>query len=256
MMRAVTFTPLAGLGDNYLQISLLLKWARDLNETIVVIFFHDGYIPPDEQRANSAIHVQIDLLALLAPHPHVLFAQLPGHHPYPYDPLSVHAFSPSVMFDRQSITEYWPLERRKFTACAVPSTPYIAMAFDSVSWPQLKAFQPQEIAYFVREMTNRGYSIVDVGGNRALSEKAYIIDHAAAFVGAASGLAHVAAGLGKLCYVVVPEADHADFAWFTATLRHNGANYQDCVRYQINHDGLIDFFKLPHIFQDEAHQDV
>lgn len=109
--RAVTFTPLAGLGDNYLQNSLLLRWAKNLDEKIAIVFYHDGHVLSIEERANCAIYVQMELLELLVAHPNVIFANLPGHYLYPYDPQIVHAFSPSVMFDREVIPQYWPLDR-------------------------------------------------------------------------------------------------------------------------------------------------
>lgn len=244
MKSAVTFTPLAGLGDNYVQISMLMNWAAEINDEIVVVYRSDGHVPTIEQRANSAIHVQVELLRLLAPHPNVEFACFSGHHPYPYNPEVEHAYSPSIMFDKHYVPRYWPLDQRKFSVCEIPDAPYVAVAFDVVSYPEVKAFTRVEISIILETIIDLGYSVIDVGGQRALSEKAFIIDRAAAFVGCASGLAHVAAGLHRPCYVLLPEADPPDFEWYAAILRQNGAHYLDRLRYE---GGLSMKLDLPRI---------
>jgi hypothetical protein len=230
MLPAVTFTPYAGLGDNYLQISLLLNWAQTLDTSLVVVVHSDGYVPPPEHRSMSAIHVQMELMHLLVRSPTVTFGCLPTHHPFPYDRQETLAFSPAVMHDRETVPRYWPLDRRLFQQCEFPSRPYVAIAFEVVSYPDIKAFTADELEVIVDCIREKGYEIVDIGNTRSLAEKAFVIDNAAAFVGAASGLAHIAAGLGKQCYVYVPGKDIPEFHWYTAALKFNGVFYQDGVR--------------------------
>jgi hypothetical protein len=244
MLPAVTFTPFAGLGDNYLQVSALLNWAQTLDTSLVVVVYSDGYVPPPEHRGRQAIHVQMELLHLLVPSTKVTFACLPTHHPYPYDPQQIHALSPAVMWDRELVPRYWPLNRDHFQRCDTPSRPYVAIAFDVVSFPQLKAFSSSEVQVLLDRIHEKGYEIVDVGNSRPLAEKAFIISNAAAFVGAASGLAHLAAGLRKPCYVYLPEKDIPEFHWYTEALRLNGAYYQDGIR-AANKQGIEFDLDLP-----------
>ncbi|SAL70198.1 hypothetical protein AWB71_04255 [Caballeronia peredens] len=230
MLPAVTFTPLAGLGDNYLQISLLLNWAESQDSKIVIVFHSDGSIPPPEQRAVGAIYVQTELIDLLMPSSKAIFARLPARYLFPPNPAVVHALSPPVMFDRRLLPYYWPLNRNRFAQCAIPAKPYVAIAFDFVSHGRLKSFTDDEVDIIVGQIEAQGYQIVDVGGSRPLAEKAYIIDRAAAFVGGASGLAHLASGLHTPAFIYLPETDLSEFWWYTDTLRLNGAHYQDGIR--------------------------
>lgn len=228
-MRTVTFTPLAGLGDNYLQVSLLLHWAATQEEEVAVICLHDDYVPPPERRAMSAVYVQKDLLDLLAPQPRIRFLYLPGRHPYPYGP-EIHRFTPEIVFNQNLIPRYWPLDSEKFAPVPRPERPYLVCAFDSVSWPEQKRFTDTERQELLEHYRRGGYQIVDVGGPRRLAEKAYLIAHSAGYVGGDCGMVHLSAGIGKETHAYLPGPLIEPFVWYVKTMVHNGVKYQGDTR--------------------------